>query len=133
MILCPLNEHAMAWNAMALQRIGPGGEATRGEPERIGDEVEVYAKDDFPEQTMARARARLTGEYVPGHSHLVHSHQMEQLLELIQIPKNTPQGCPLYKLHLRIGCIVVLMRNLSISEKLMNGVRLKLTGNTSES
>ncbi|XP_026419608.1 uncharacterized protein LOC113315558 [Papaver somniferum] len=38
-----------------------------------------------------------------------------------------PPGMPLFKLHLKVGCPVILMRNLAPSEGLCNGTRLLVT------
>ena len=38
----------------------------------------------------------------------------------------TPGGMPLHKLRLKIGCIVVLLRNLNSAKGLCNGTRLKV-------
>ncbi|GBL84838.1 hypothetical protein AVEN_93863-1 [Araneus ventricosus] len=39
----------------------------------------------------------------------------------------TPTGIPLYKLNLKPGCIVMLLRNLAPTKDLYNGTRLILT------
>lgn len=38
-----------------------------------------------------------------------------------------PPGMPLFKLHLKLGCPIILMRNLAPSEGLCNGTRLLVT------
>ena len=37
-----------------------------------------------------------------------------------------PQNLPPHKLHLRINCIVMLIRNISVQEGLCNGTRLRI-------
>ena len=67
-------------------------------------------------QTLLSADAQVEDEEDPG-----------MLYPVEYLNSITPSGMPPHKLNIKIGAIVMLLRNINISQGLSNGTRLKIT------
>ncbi len=56
----------------------------------------------------------------------VEDHDLQVNIPVEFLNTLNPSGLPPYKLNLKIGCIVVLLRNLSVNNGLCNGTRMIL-------
>lgn len=106
------------------------GTSNQVSPEELTERIILSARNDDVNDINTEALNILDGEtftYLaadrlnPDESGIVPNYSSEFLQNL------NPPGMPLFRLNLKIGCPIILMRNLSPSVGLCNGTRLLVT------